>query len=57
MKIQITELQFNGILDMVIVESSEKKVVCNNCNWSWNFSDGGDDPYVCHKCGNDNSTK
>jgi hypothetical protein len=23
----------------------------------WDFKDGGDDPYVCHKCGHDNSEK
>ena len=31
-----------------------EKVVCDDCDWSWNLSEGGDDPYVCHKCGNDN---
>jgi len=33
------------------------KVICNNpdCGWSWDIKDGGDDPYVCHKCGEDNS--
>jgi hypothetical protein len=31
-----------------------KKVICK-CGWKWDFKDGGDDPYVCHKCGHDNS--
>ena len=30
------------------------KVICDKCHWSWNISDGGDDTYVCHKCGHDN---
>ena len=30
-------------------------IKCNSCSWSWNEKDGGDDMYVCHKCGNDNS--
>jgi hypothetical protein len=30
-------------------------VTCDKCGWSWDLSDGGDDPYICHKCGNDNS--
>jgi hypothetical protein len=30
-------------------------VDCNKCGWSWELSDGGDDPYVCHKCGNKNN--
>jgi hypothetical protein len=34
-----------------------KKVICNNCGWKWDLKDGGDDPYVCHKCHNDNSKK
>lgn len=34
-----------------------KKIYCGNCDWSWKLSDGGDDPYVCHKCGTDNSKK
>ena len=31
------------------------KIVCDNCGWSWNIKDGGDDLYVCHKCGHDNT--
>ena len=31
------------------------KVVCDNCNWSWNIEDGGKDVYLCHKCGHDNT--
>lgn len=29
-------------------------VICDNCGWSWELSDGGNDPYTCHKCGQDN---
>jgi hypothetical protein len=32
-----------------------KKVVCKGCGWSWDLNDGGSDPYVCHKCGKDNT--
>jgi len=32
-----------------------KKVVCSECGWSWKLSEGGHDPYTCHKCGNVNS--
>jgi hypothetical protein len=31
----------------------DKKIKCS-CGWSWNKSDGGSDPYKCHKCGNNN---
>ena len=30
------------------------KIECDNCNWSWNIVDGGDDLFICHKCGHDN---
>ncbi len=32
------------------------KIICGNCNWSWKRSEGGDDPFVCHKCYFDNET-
>ena len=35
----------------------DKKIVCDNCGWSWKLSEGGNDPYVCHKCGTDNTKK
>ncbi|MFM1756933.1 MAG: hypothetical protein RL621_1920 [Bacteroidota bacterium] len=34
---------------------SNDKVICDNCNWTWDISDGGKHPYTCHKCGNDNT--
>ena len=33
------------------------KIVCDNCGWNWKISEGGDDLYICHKCGNDNTPK
>lgn len=30
------------------------KIKCDNCGWSWRIKDGGDKPYVCHKCHHDN---
>ena len=30
------------------------KIECDKCDWSWDIKDGGDDLYVCHKCGYDN---
>jgi hypothetical protein len=32
-----------------------EKIECDNCGWSWNIVDGGDDLFICHKCGHDNS--
>jgi len=31
------------------------KIECDNCDWSWNIVDGGDDLYTCHKCWHDNT--
>ena len=28
----------------------DDEVICDNCGWSWKLSEGGDDPYTCHKC-------
>lgn len=39
-------------------ESVENGVVtCNNkkCGWQWDLSQGGNDPYTCHKCGTKNN--
>ncbi len=36
---------------------NDKKINCDSCDWSWKLSEGGNDPYVCHKCGTDNTKK
>ena len=33
------------------------KIVCDNCGWEWKIVDGGDDLYMCHKCGHDNTPR
>jgi hypothetical protein len=40
---------------MGLNESDEITVECEECGWSWKLSEGGDDPYTCHKCGHNNS--
>ena len=42
---------FEDNLDEAIVGD---KVECDECDWSWDIKDGGDDLFVCHKCGHDN---
>ena len=46
---------FGYIQDVVTEVVTDDKVICDNCNWSWNIKDGGDDLYICHKCGHDNN--
>ena len=53
MKIIINENQYKKLIETV----TNKEVICDKCGWSWDLSDGGDDPYICHKCGNDNEKK
>jgi hypothetical protein len=36
-------------------ESEDKVIECEKCGWRWKLSDGGLDPYICHKCYYDNS--
>ncbi len=34
---------------------TDTDVICDNCGWEWPIADGGDDLYICHKCGHDNN--
>jgi hypothetical protein len=45
---EISQLSFDGL-------SADDKIICQDCGWSWKLKDGGNDPYVCHKCDSDNS--
>jgi hypothetical protein len=36
---------------------TDTEVICDNCGWEWKIEDGGDDLYMCHKCGHDNTPK
>ena len=31
-----------------------ENIIKCSCGWSWDLKDGGNDPYICHKCGNMN---
>lgn len=43
------------IKKIISEEIRNNKVNCEICGWSWKLSSGGNDPYVCHKCGFDNT--
>jgi hypothetical protein len=46
------------LIRKVLLETvKDGKVICDDCGWSWDISDGGDDLYMCHKCGHDNTPK
>ena len=53
-KSQIKTKLVDNSLDEAIVGD---KIECDNCGWSWDIKDGGDDLYTCHKCWHDNTPK
>ena len=53
-KSQIKTKLVDNSLDEAIVGD---KIECDNCDWSWDIKDGGDDLYTCHKCWHDNTPK
>jgi hypothetical protein len=34
---------------------TDTEIICDNCGWEWKIVDGGDDLFICHKCGHDNT--
>jgi len=47
----ISKTQSNSLQERIVGD----KIECDNCDWSWNIKDGGDDLYICHKCWYDNT--
>ena len=45
------------IRKIISEEIKNGKVNCDSCGWSWKLSEGGEDPYICHKCGFNNKPK
>ena len=39
-----------SLIKNLLREALEEIVTCKKCGWQWKLKDGGDDPYVCHKC-------
>ena len=44
-----------SILKPITEEIQGDSIVCDNCGWTWKIKDGGNDLYICHKCGHDNT--
>jgi hypothetical protein len=54
---QVQKLKGLMSFEQFVNESVKDGVVtCDNCGWKWDLSAGGDDPYTCHKCGEETST-
>ena len=48
-------MTFRNWTDTLTEGVFENRIICDNCGWSWKIKDGGDDLYICHKCGHDNN--
>ena len=53
-RIRLTE---NELTDLVhrILETKNKHVTCERCDWEWDITAKDDDPYLCHMCGYDSA--
>jgi hypothetical protein len=47
--------QSDVYLNLVGRGDSNERIVCKRCRWSWKVKDGGDDLYMCHRCGCNNT--
>ena len=46
-------IKLTDILQEIIANT---KIICDKCGWKWKIKDGGDDLFMCHKCGHDNTS-
>ena len=49
----LTNEHFNLLQESEKTIGKRKKLDCKKCNHSWEMEKGGDNPYLCHKCGFD----
>jgi len=49
------EQVYNLVSDKIQEAIVGNKIKCDNCGWDWDILDGGDDLFLCHKCGHDNT--
>jgi len=45
------------LIKNLLREVLDISITCQKCGWKWKLKDGGDDPYVCHKCHPENLPK
>ena len=49
--VDLSAYKSNDLKEAIVGE----KIECDKCGWSWNIVDGGNDLFICHKCGHDNT--
>ncbi len=47
-------ITFRNRTDTLNESIVKDKIKCDECSWSWDIVDGGNDLFMCHKCGHDN---
>ena len=47
--------RLNSEINEAFFIGENKTIECGKCGWRWDLEDGGDNPYLCHKCNYDNS--
>jgi len=47
-------ITFRNWTDTLNESIVKDKIKCDECSWSWDIVDGGNDLFMCHKCGHDN---
>jgi len=50
----IGTMTFRNWTDSINESVVDDKIECDKCGWSWEIKDGGNDLFMCHKCGHDN---
>jgi hypothetical protein len=50
----IGTMTFRNWTDTINEAIIGNKVKCDECSWSWKIKEGGDDLFICHKCGHNN---
>lgn len=43
------------LLDILKEYATAGSISCSNCDWKWDKASGGKKPYLCHKCGMENT--
>jgi hypothetical protein len=55
-KVRLTEDQLTDLVCRIL-ESKNKHVCCERCDWEWDITAEDEDPYLCHMCGHRNDTE
>jgi hypothetical protein len=41
----IEKIKASGLVKEIVTDT---EIICDNCGWTWDIKDGGDDLYICH---------